>query len=137
MDLNNSYNEGSEPNDTVMNANDETGGGMQEMLEESESSKCHQAYPVKKLSEVFDTCAKAEGNMKVYLRVRPASDKSGETTISVESTTSIVTNAPESSKRAIYTKMEERHYVSKNPPTCYPPFAFAFLLHQNLFFTKQ
>lgn len=70
----------------------------------------------KKLSEVFDTLATkgaSDGSqmMKVYLRVRPVSSKA-ETTITIESDTSIVTNAPDSSKRAQYTKTEERHYVS-------------------------
>jgi hypothetical protein len=102
-----------------------------------------QMIPVKKLSDAFDSCAKGEGNMKVYLRIRPISNKSNyESTITVESgkrnsartghvmtlfclltlillplshTTTeqiIVTNAPESSKRAQYTKLEERKYVS-------------------------
>lgn len=102
-----------------------------------------QMIPVKKLSDAFDSCAKGEGNMKVYLRIRPISNKSNyESTITVESgkrnseragnvmtlfclltlvlllsspnTTEqiIVTNAPESSKRAQYTKLEERKYVS-------------------------
>ena len=53
----------------------------------------------------------ANGGMKVYLRVRPIKSKE-EGTITVESDTSIVTNAPESSKRAQYTKTEARHYVS-------------------------
>ena len=81
------------------------------------------SFPIKKLSEVFDTCAKAEGNMKVYLRVRPAASKAageGVSTITVESDTSIVTNAPDSSKRAQYTKMEERHYVSQHGPSITP-----------------
>jgi len=86
-----------------------------------------ESFPIKKLSDVFDNCAKSmsEGNMKVYLRVRPSSSskqsvgaggvESGST-INIESDTSIVTNAPESSKRAQYTKMEERHYVCFRPP---------------------
>jgi hypothetical protein len=45
-----------------------------------------QMIPVKKLSEAFDHCAKGEGNMKVYLRIRPMSNKSStESTINVES----------------------------------------------------
>lgn len=68
--------------------------------------------PVKKLSTVFDGMVKPdEGNMKVYLRVRPFKGKE-EGTIIIESDNSIVTNAPESSKRAQYTKTESRHYVS-------------------------
>jgi hypothetical protein len=70
-------------------------------------------FPVKKLSEVFDglVATKVEECMKVYLRVRPSSAKLGSDTIEVESDTSIVTSAPESSKRAQYTKMERRHYA--------------------------
>jgi hypothetical protein len=42
--------------------------------------------PVKKLSEAFDNCAKVEGGMKVYLRIRPMPSKdSHESTITVES----------------------------------------------------
>jgi len=67
------------------------------------------APPKKNLSDVFDGCM-ANGGMKVYLRVRPIKSKE-EGTITVESDTSIVTNAPESSKRAQYTKTEARHYI--------------------------
>ena len=74
-------------------------------------------FPIKKLSEVFDACLAAktadDTSMKVYLRVRPSSAGKGTSTIEVESDTSIVTSAPESSKRAQYTKLERRHYVSK------------------------
>ena len=74
-------------------------------------------FPIKKLSEVFDACLAAktadDTSMKVYLRVRPSSAGKGTSTIEVESDTSIVTAAPESSKRAQYTKLERRHYVSK------------------------
>ena len=65
--------------------------------------------PVKKLSQMFDSCAKEPTGMRVYLRVRGISEKL-ESTISVESMTTIVTSAPESSKRAQYSKKEERHY---------------------------
>lgn len=42
--------------------------------------------PVKKLSEAFDNCAKVEGGMKVYLRIRPMPSRgSNESTITVES----------------------------------------------------
>lgn len=45
-----------------------------------------QMIPVKKLSDAFDSCAKGEGSMKVYLRIRPISNKSNfESTITVES----------------------------------------------------
>jgi len=67
----------------------------------------------KKLSQAFDSCVTKSENeeyMKVFLRVRPTNNKS-ESTITVESDNSIVTNAPESSKRAAYTKTESRHYV--------------------------
>jgi hypothetical protein len=98
---------------------------------------------VKKLSDAFNSCGKGEGNMKVYLRIRPMPSKcTSESTIIVESGATlnstqlisiwrlrflvltllalhlifsdqtIVTNAPESSKRAQYTKLEERKYVS-------------------------
>jgi hypothetical protein len=73
--------------------------------------------PVKKLSQVFDGCIQnkttdhVDDHMKVYLRVRPIPNNA-ETTIIVESENTILTNAPESSKRALYTKLESRHYVS-------------------------
>ena len=64
----------------------------------------------KKLSLVFES-VKDDEHMKVYLRVRPTLNKS-ESTIVVDSDHSVVTSAPDSSKRAQYTKMETRHYVS-------------------------
>jgi hypothetical protein len=71
--------------------------------------------PVKKLSQVFDSCVPKvendDGGMKVFLRIRPIASTS-ESTIVVESENSILTNAPETSKRALYTKTESRHYVS-------------------------
>ena len=70
------------------------------------------ACPIKKLSEEFDNVAKSEDSMKVYLRVRPISDKT-DSTMSIESSNSIKTCAPDVSKRAQYTKLEERQYVSK------------------------
>ena len=73
-------------------------------------------FPIKQLNSVFDSCASVDkpenDQMRVFLRVRPSSGKNTDSTITVESDTSIVTNAPENSKRAQYTKMEERHYVS-------------------------
>mmetsp|Transcript_6235 Transcript_6235/g.10364 ORF Transcript_6235/g.10364 Transcript_6235/m.10364 type:complete len:831 (+) Transcript_6235:49-2541(+) len=67
--------------------------------------------PVRKLSSVFDGLVKPEdSSMKVYLRIRPIKGKSEET-ISVDSDTTITTNAPEQSKRAQYTKTESRHYA--------------------------
>lgn len=72
----------------------------------------HHIQPSKKLSEVFDGCVKSEtNNMKVFLRVRPSSNKNSDSTIQVSSSTTIVTTAPENSKRAQYTKTEERNYV--------------------------
>lgn len=45
-----------------------------------------QLVPVKKLSDAFDSCAKGEGQMKVYLRIRPISAKCmSESTITVDS----------------------------------------------------
>lgn len=85
--------------------------------------------PIKKLSVEFDNFANPiilktnlndevtnnivsdkETNMKVFIRIRPTDKTSDTNTITVLSDTTIVTNAPESSKRAQYTKMEERHY---------------------------
>jgi len=75
----------------------------------------HQDLQAKKLSEVFDGCLKASidspTNMKVYLRVRAVQNTSASSTIVVNGPTTIVTTAPESSKRAQYTKTEERHYA--------------------------
>ncbi len=51
-------------------------------------------------------------NFKVYLRVRPTTSKNAESTISVLSDDRIRTTAPDSSKRAQYTKTESRVYVS-------------------------
>ena len=49
-----------------------------------------QLVPVKKLSDAFDSCAKSEGQMKVYLRIRPISAKCmSESTITVDSGTSL------------------------------------------------
>lgn len=72
-----------------------------------------QNIPVKKLSDTFDGCVKTETHMKVFLRIRPiaSNGKCTESTIRIENDFSIVTNAPETSKRAQYTKTEERHYV--------------------------
>lgn len=86
-------------------------------------------FPIKQLNGVFDSCAengskRDDDQMRVFLRVRPSSGKSTDSTITVESDTSIVTNAPENSKRAQYTKMEERHYVS------------TLLLHMSLHFDQ-
>ncbi len=68
--------------------------------------------PIKKLSSEFDNVMTKVGeeSMKVYLRVRPTGDISSST-VTIDSSTSIITNAPESSKRAQYTKTEERKYV--------------------------
>lgn len=69
----------------------------------------------KKLSLMFDS-VKDDETMKVYLRVRPTLNKS-ESTIVVDSDHTVVTSAPDSSKRAQYTKMETRHYVSHSIPS--------------------
>ena len=66
--------------------------------------------PIKKLSDTFEGCVKDDSSLKVYLRVRPVPNKQ-ETTITVDSDTTIVTHAPDNSKRAAYTKLETRHYV--------------------------
>lgn len=70
--------------------------------------------PIKKLQMSFDDLAKpniSENNcMKVYVRVRPL-EKGKEGTVRITSESAIVTTAPEASRRAQYTKTEERHYV--------------------------
>lgn len=66
--------------------------------------------PKKKLSQEFEGCIKSDEFMKVFLRIRPISSKS-ESTILAESDTSILTTAPESSRRAQYTKLEYRNYI--------------------------
>lgn len=70
--------------------------------------------PIKKLQTSFDELAKPvtpESNcMKVYVRVRPL-EKGKEGTVRIASESAIVTTAPEASRRAQYTKTEERHYV--------------------------
>lgn len=63
---------------------------------------------MKRLAGAFD---EVNTNMKVYLRVRPFKGKD-EGTIKIESENSIITVAPEQSKRAQYTKTESRNYVS-------------------------
>ena len=71
------------------------------------------SIPVKKLEGSFDNIAKNESlvsQLRVYLRVRPISEKL-DSTISLESETTIITTAPEISNRAKYTKMEERTYT--------------------------
>ena len=79
---------------------------MEEMPHNDNDS---QPIPVKKLSEAFDNCAK--DGMKVYLRIRPTILQNEESTITVDSDSTIVTNAPDNSKRAQYTKLEERKYA--------------------------
>lgn len=67
--------------------------------------------PIKKLSGVFESVASHDdASMKVYLRVRPIAAKL-QSTIRIDSSTTIATVAPDSSKRAQYTKTEERQYV--------------------------
>ena len=82
----------------------------------------NQNIPIKKLSSVFDNMISKQNSnidenisnssMKVFLRVRPIKSKDLISTVTIESDNSIITNAPESSKRAQYTKTESRHYVS-------------------------
>lgn len=70
-------------------------------------------HPIKKLSDIFDDCVQTQTNdshFKVFLRVRPLVSK-GENTVSIVSDNTIVTHAPDVSKRAQYTKKEERHYA--------------------------
>ena len=64
--------------------------------------------PVKSLASAFDG-ADQSGGMSVYLRIRPLPDGS-ESTIRVTSSSSISTTAPDSSKRSVFTKIDERHY---------------------------
>lgn len=68
--------------------------------------------PIKKLQRTFDDVAKSnsdEGCMKIYIRIRPSTKS--EMTMKILSDVSIAACAPEESKRAMYTKMEERVYV--------------------------
>ena len=77
--------------------------------------------PIKKLQRTFDDMVKTtddastrlsgeESGMKVYIRIKP-SNKPAEMTMKVLNEVSLMANAPEESKRALYTKMEERQYV--------------------------
>jgi kinesin family protein 22 len=66
--------------------------------------------PIKKLSDEFDGCVKSDEYMKVFLRVRPIKT-SLESTIVVDTDTSITTTAPDVSRRAQYTKTETRNYI--------------------------
>lgn len=68
----------------------------------------------KKLIDSFEDAAKVESSLKVFLRVRPSSHTNSETTVRVVSDTEIVTVAPEASKRAQYTRTEERQYVRRS-----------------------
>jgi hypothetical protein len=70
----------------------------------------------KKLIDSFEDAAKIESCLKVFLRVRPSSHSNNESTVRVVSETEIVTVAPEASKRAQYTRTEERQYVSADLP---------------------
>lgn len=78
----------------------------------SEVDDCAGNGAIRKLSGAFASCTKTESHMRVFLRIRPISTPT-ESTIVVENDTTIITSAPESSKRAQYTKMEERTYVSE------------------------
>ncbi len=80
---------------------------------------------IKKLSEAFEGCIRSDNTlMKVYLRIRPIvminnSKSEVISTIQVNNATTITTTAPDTSKRAQYTKTEERNYVC-----CYVNFVF-------------
>lgn len=65
----------------------------------------------KKLEDCFDNLASKPSNshLRVFLRVRPVSD-STESTMTSFTDTCIVTTAPNDSKRAKFTKLEERNY---------------------------
>ena len=105
--------------DDMMDFSNALGGasGLDDMQDEDQDE-----HLVKKLVNSFDEEAAIAASiptkisndnqtgMKVYLRVRPNSSKT-ETTMRVTSSNSIVTMAPDTSKRAQYTKLEERHYV--------------------------
>ena len=65
--------------------------------------------PVKSLASAFESAEGAPG-MSVYLRIRPIQDNS-ETTIRVTGDSSICTSAPDTSKRSVFTKIDERHYA--------------------------
>lgn len=80
---------------------------------------------MKRLAGAFD---EVNTNMKVYLRVRPFKGKE-EGTIKIESDTSIVTVAPEQSKRAQYTKTESRNYVGFRPFLRVCPLSNQFSTH--------
>ena len=69
-----------------------------------------QMIPIKKLSEAFEGCIKSDEFLKVFLRVRPINNKL-DSTIVVESENSIITTAPDGSRRAQYTKQESRNYI--------------------------
>jgi len=81
--------------------------------EEESTQSSSNNIPIKKLSDIFDDCVQTQANdshFKVFLRVRPLVNK-GENTVSIVSDNTIVTHAPDVSKRAQYTKKEERHYA--------------------------
>lgn len=109
--------DGSAINDLRMNLDPKGPGINMEMYGSVQDMELNTQVHIKKLSEAFEGCIRTnEANMKVYLRIRPVSnDKSNGTaqsTIQATSNTSITTTAPDNSKRAQYTKTEERHYVS-------------------------
>ena len=67
--------------------------------------------PIRKLLDTFENIAKTDQSLKVYLRVRPVLD-GVENTIKIINDNTILTNAPDSSNRARFTKLEERLYVT-------------------------
>ena len=80
------------------------------------------ALPIKKLQRTFDEMVKTAGDdattrpneydsgMKVFIRIKPSS-KPADMTMKVLNDVALTATAPEESKRALYTKMEERQYV--------------------------
>jgi hypothetical protein len=65
----------------------------------------------KSLSSTFESCIKGEdaGGMRVFLRVRPTINQS---TAVIDDARLITITAPESSKRAQYSRVESKQYVS-------------------------
>jgi hypothetical protein len=81
--------------------------------------EAHIQAHIKKLSDAFEGCIRQpqpESQMKVFLRIRPiltGSSAPVNSTIRATGNTTITTTAPDTSKRAQYTKTEERNYVSQ------------------------
>jgi hypothetical protein len=111
--------------DTSFDENDNT--DMMEVITDIPDNDDNGAdYPIKKLQGSFEDAASKRSTssglsgsldnssgMKVYLRVRPSSGAKAESTVHVISDVAIKTIAPQMSKRAQYTKTEERKYVCR------------------------